>query len=54
MEYAFATFCFGDRYQKQTNRLIESLEKTNIKKAALKLFKKILIKLLFITRKKTK
>jgi len=32
MEYAFATFCFGDRYQKQTNRLIESLEKTNIKK----------------------
>lgn len=26
MEYAFATFCFGDRYQKQTNRLIESLE----------------------------
>lgn len=32
MEYAFATFCFGDRYQKQTNRLIESLEKNENKK----------------------
>ena len=26
MEYVFATFCFGERYQKQTNRLIENLE----------------------------
>ena len=27
--YAFATFCFGDRYIKQTNRLIDSLQSVN-------------------------
>ena len=27
--YAFATFCFGDRYRKQTNRLIDSLQSVN-------------------------
>jgi len=26
MEYSIATFCFGERYHKQTNRLIESFE----------------------------
>jgi hypothetical protein len=27
--YCFATFCFGERYRIQTNRLIENLEKIN-------------------------
>lgn len=31
MKYVFATFCFGERYYKQTNRLIESLESKNNK-----------------------
>jgi hypothetical protein len=26
MEYAIATFCYGDRYHKQTNRMIESFD----------------------------
>ena len=26
MEYAISTFCYGDRYYQQTNRLIESFD----------------------------
>ena len=26
MEYAIATFCYGERYYNQTNRLIESFD----------------------------
>jgi hypothetical protein len=31
MEYAIATFCYGERYYKQTNRMIESFDYMEIK-----------------------
>jgi hypothetical protein len=31
MDFAIATFCYGERYYSQTNRLIESFKKFNIK-----------------------
>lgn len=31
MEYAIATFCYGERYYKQTNRLIESFDYMEVK-----------------------
>jgi hypothetical protein len=32
MSYAIATFCYGDRYYQQTNRLIESFDKLEVEK----------------------
>jgi hypothetical protein len=32
MKYAISTFCYGDRYYKQTNRLIESFDQLEVEK----------------------
>ena len=31
MEYAIATFCYGERYYNQTNRMIESFDYMEVK-----------------------